>query len=228
MRHAVTGSNPHELAAVGLLIRMQSPDKHGMFRISNCSFSNNASTNNIAKCNDRERTLCADQSSGLGGGLAVLVKGSSGNTIELVDGTTFVDNAACFGGGAYISIHGQSSNQNPNVLTISDATFDSNSACTLGGGLYVDDGSDRGSDTPLQISIVRTVFTRTKQPMQLDLVIGVQENCPSLPHILLCSVSATLLQTSQKIPAERLDCTGGKWNVMVIINRLLCKWKTVW
>ena len=135
--------------AVGLLIHKQSSTDPGQYRISNCTFLNNK---NKECCDEKDINRM-----NYGGGLVVLVKESSGNTIELVDGTTFKNNIGSIGGGAYFSINGRS-----NELIVNDTTFEENIACTLGGGLYIDDGDF--SNNSIRVSIAKSFFISNEAP----------------------------------------------------------------
>ena len=147
--HAATSNK----SAVGLLIHKQSSTDPGHYRISNCTFSNNIHVYS----EEEDKKLHADNCTNCGGGLVVLVEGSSENTVELVDGTTFKHNTGSIGGGAYFSIGGRS-----NVLTINDTSFEDNVASTLGGGLYIDDGN--AANNSFHVSIANSMFTSNTAP----------------------------------------------------------------
>ena len=140
--------------AVGLLIHKQSSTDPGQYRISSCTFLNNK---NKECSNEKDINSRVVNRMNYGGGLVVLVKESSGNTIELVDGTTFKNNTGSIGGGAYFSINGRS-----NELIVNDTTFDENIACTLGGGLYIDDGNF--SNNSIRVSIAKSFFISNEAP----------------------------------------------------------------
>ena len=130
--------------AVGLFIHQQSSAIPGRYRISNCTFANNS--NGEKHCNHSD--------TGYGGGLVIIVEGSSNNTFEVVDNTIFRNNTGCIGGGAYISIQGTFSVNN--TVMIYETIFHSNKAHTLGGGLCVQ--NNNSLPISAQISIQRTNF----------------------------------------------------------------------
>ena len=148
--------------AVGLLIHKQLAAKPGKFQISNCTFSSNTNAD-VSNIDDEvlDRAVyksCTGYYGGRGGGLVILVDGSGGNVIELVK-NVFKNNTGCIGGGAYVSISGNASSADANVLNIANVTFESNFAYKLGGGLYLDDGDNSSTvNTALQIVITRTIF----------------------------------------------------------------------
>ena len=109
---------------------------NNVYVFKRCHFSNNTAENELSV--PSSSGLATNSSSfvsfGRGGGLSVMVRGSSSNNYFNLDSCVFVGNLALWGSGAFIEYHDNSRN---NSIVITNTLFMNNTATYGGGGLRI-------------------------------------------------------------------------------------------
>ena len=108
-------------------------NKHSRYLIKNCSFEGNRATNAefINQSHIVQFSIFDGKNAGQGGGLHIIIQGTSYNNSIAVENCTFRNNSAVFGGGIDTLFLDSASN---NTFYVKDCIFESNFAPQRGGG----------------------------------------------------------------------------------------------